>query len=394
VKLKWIAISLLLLSWGCSSTKKPQHDMDMMQADDERPLQLQLAAKEFLRAHVPNPRGKTVLFLVDRSMDMDALDAYLGACATLGIYSTTIVLEARRDIDTPAHLLVAYQQDWIPKWIPAVASSFDQVLIGTYWNYDAFLPPPADSGKWDRLPYLTAKQLLSDQVHFPKNLRTILESSVAASLLKGQQAGIGISDAEGTKLTVQRYSSSGARMEKPILADGQIGVSIYQGLNAPMQISVQGGDIKEISGGGELGDTFRKIKGEKKLSLLEISFGLNPKAMLPKDFTGLEWSAWVSAWSSMNERSGTVRYKIGVESQEGLTWELANYYPTVTLGTEHLIDKGHLVALDSPAVTLALSEEEKKAEVLKEAWSPYPKTDNGPDQREGDDKKKTVAQVE
>ncbi|HWP83701.1 MAG TPA: hypothetical protein VNN17_00795 [Terriglobia bacterium] len=306
-------------------------------------------------------------------MELAALDAYLSACASLGMFSTSILVESRRDIDTPARLLLAYQEDWIPQWVLGAAASFDHVLVGTYWNYEAFLPSGLDSSKWQRLLYLTSRHLLSEQIRFPRPVLKALETSVESSLQKNLQAGIEITDPEGTRLSIPRFAVEGSGLTKLDQANGQIVVSIYYGLNPPMHLHLQGGEIKEISGGGKLGDAFRRVASQHRLTLQEISFGLNPKAALPEDFTSLDWAAWVSAWSTMNERSGTVRYRISATAQKGFSWQLANYYPTVRLGNEPLIQDGHLLALDSPQVAATLPEREKQAAWLKELWPPYPK---------------------
>jgi hypothetical protein len=242
-------------------------------------------------------------------------------------------------------------------------------LSGTNWNYEAFLA--SNTGSWHRLRYLTAEHLLSEQVAFPAETLKALERSVENSL-RQTQSQIEISDPEGTSLSVREFTPAGSRAERPT-ASGQIVVSIYQGLNSPLTFKLENGAIQDMAGGGELGDAFRAFAAKNKLALLNISFGLNPKAALPEDFTGLDWSAWVSAWSSMNERSGTVRYKIGAQGQEG--WELANFYSTVTVGNAPLIQKGHLLALDSPEVASSLSGNAKGSEPLKETWSPYPRID-------------------
>jgi hypothetical protein len=308
---------------------------------------------------------------VDRSVDVEALNSYLAAATSLGIFTTSIILESRRDVDTPARLLLAYQENWLPKWVPGVAASFDHVFVGTNWNYEAFLP--SSPGLWHRLRYLTAEHLLSEQVGFPKEALQVLERSIENSL-RQTPSQLEISDPEGTNLAVREFAPAGSRAERPA-ANGQIVVSIYQGLNSPLTFKVENGAVQDISGGGELGDALRGLAITNKLTLLEISFGLNPKAALPEDFTGLDWSAWVSAWSSMNERSGTVRYKIGAQSQEGSAWELANFYSTVTVENAPLIQKGHLLALDSPEVAASLSGHAKGSEPLKELWSPYPRID-------------------
>jgi hypothetical protein len=372
-----MTVGLLLIAAGCSSTQEtPSHEAAVPEVD--RPLQLQLAAKRYLQAQLPDARGKSALFLVDRSIEMEALNSYLAAATSLGIFSTSIILESKRDVDTPARILLAYQQNWVPGWVPGVASSFDHVFVGTYWNYEVFLPSASGSPTWHRLPYLTSKHLLSEQASFPSAALKALESSVESSLRRARGVGIEITDAEGTTLSVRDFSLAGSRLERPT-AEGQIVVSIYQGLNSPLTIMIKDSVLQEISGGGELGDEFRRIASRNKLTLLAISFGLCPKAALPEDFTGLDWSAWASAWSSMNERSGVVRYKIGVATQKGHSWELANFYTTVTLGGEPLIQKGHLLALDSQEVAAALPEQENKTDLLKELWSPYPKVKAGGD---------------
>lgn len=370
MKWRWTAIAVLLLAVGCTSREQvPPHESTAPKVD--RPLQLQLAAKRYLQQEAPDARGKSALFLVDRSVDVEAVNSYLAAATSLGIFTTSIILESRRDVDTPARLLLAYQQNWLPKWVPGVAATFDHVFVGTNWNYAAFLP--SNIGSWHRLRYLTAEHLLSEQVAFPAETLRALERSVENSL-RQSPSQMQISDPEGTSLSVREFTPVGSRAERPT-ASGQIVVSIYQGLNSRLTFKVDNAAIQEISGGGELGDAFRTFAAKNKLALLDISFGINPKAALPEDFTGLDWSAWVSAWSSMNERSGTVRYKIGAQGQEGLAWELANFYSTVTVGSAPLIQKGHLVALDSPELAATLSGQQEGSEPLKESWSPYPRID-------------------
>ncbi len=368
---KGLAIVLTALLSACAGQVQ---ELDPGRSPGSRALELKLAAKDHLRDALEETFGKTALYLVDRSMELDVLEAYLSASAELGIFSTSIVLEARRDVKTPAVFIKVYATDWLPKWILQSAESFDVVFLGTYWNHEAFLSPNHNSNQqWIRLPYLDVDRFLSDEARFPEEIKSALKEAIGSELQEHRNNSLHIWDPEGTELEVRDSVVDQAQVRFPMKARGQLVFTIHQGLIPPMEWKIQEGQVVEILGGGQLGDEFRRRLTENPLSLLEISFGVNPKAKLPENFTRHVWTAWIRVWSAMNDRSGTVRYKLGVPGHDDEYWHFANFYSTVKLGNEELIKEGHLAILDSPQLQAMLSEEDKRSKLFEESWSPYPK---------------------
>jgi len=160
-----------------------------------------------------------------------------------------------------------------------------------------------------------------------------------------------------------------------------------------IKMNVNGGRVTEVQGGGKYGETLRRSFEEfKNLTSPRSpapgvnwisSFGIctHPKARRSAFLDRLKGSARIHGWAFGHRRSGVIHTSIGeglITPYYKMIRHVDLYFPTVIADGKKVIDSGHLLALDDPAVHKVAEKYGDPAKLLVEEWIPAVSGVNAP----------------
>ncbi|MBI4481275.1 MAG: hypothetical protein HY652_00150 [Acidobacteria bacterium] len=161
-----------------------------------------------------------------------------------------------------------------------------------------------------------------------------------------------------------------------------------------VKVTLEKSRVTKLEGGGYFGDLWREYLASAKDVryphypgpgvgwLVEGSIGAHPKIWRP--FNAFESVAARSAWTHDRNRSGVMH--LGIGTRDDTSWAVERglpvahfhvhlYFLTYTARlrdgrTVNVVDKGHLAALDDPAVKAVAAKYGNAEELLREVWIP------------------------
>jgi len=278
---------------------------------------------------------------------------------------------------------------------------------------------PNTPHRYEAIPWLQAEQFVGSATTFPREIHTLINERVWEVFReRGRGGRVHLTDPEGTDLTYTlwgEYFDDTRRgygrtpwwghvmghAPTPILPQ-EDATGIVKGTTnhfsrpfPPLRLVLQDGRVEAIEGGGRYGEAWREMLAEARdvqypcfprpglFWIWEIAIGTNPKVRRPAGIDrhssgGMEWE---------RRRSGVIHAGFGTRwrgseeiwaGENGILYghlHVHLLFATLTVTTPRgeeipVIDKGHLMALDDPAVRSVAARHGDPEEVLREDWVP------------------------
>ncbi len=351
--------------------------------------------------------GKKYVMLCDRSNDKTIKDALTIAITEAGGSLNTITLEGYSDVTDSVELLDSmFSHNWIPKWAWEAMAEADVVIMNAFLLANYTPNPPIDLKKKDSIMmFLTPDLCLPQVLGFPFEVRDALDRKTWELMVNAKTAEM--TDLEGTEL---RWTMSRPGWDKTIARNRDwFGVDHYPGhLMAPIlngdaegklvtsaitfggpvprtTFNIKGSQVYRVDGEGKLAETWRRNFEEyKNLKSptcpgpginwwTTLAIGTSPKARIAANWDKMSGCARMHAWGIGHSRSGVVHTSIGegvVAPDRRIIRHVDIFFPTLICDGKKVIEGGHLVALDDPAIIKLAAKYGDPEELLREDWIP------------------------
>lgn len=352
--------------------------------------------------------GQRVLMVVDSTNDRLVQDAFQAAIAEAGGKLDKIMLRGFPEIAEPVELVDAmFSRNWWPEWVWQAVKQVDIVMQGAMLKTAHTPNLPVDTRKKPVFVDMewTPDLLASNYETFPIEVRDAIDKSAWETMVYAKN--IELTDLEGTNLRVnltkQDWDEDIAELMKregtpfkrghllaPVAfksCEGVLAASslTFGGAIPHVQLTIKGGRVTKVEGGGKYGETLRRSFEEfKNLTSRRSpgpgvnwisSFGIctHPKGRRAAFVEKLKGSARIHGWAFGHRRSGVIHTSIG-EGLVGNSYKIIRhvdqYFITLLADGKKVIDKGHILALDDPAVHKIASKYGDPKELLTEEWIP------------------------
>ncbi len=352
--------------------------------------------------------GMKVLMIVDSTNERLVQDAFQIAIDEAGGKLEKIMLHGYPEIKEPVELVDAqFSRNWWPDWVWQAVKQTDIVLQGAMLKTAHTPNLPVDTRKHPEFVDMewSADILASNYELFPIEVRDAIDKSAWETYVYARD--IELTDLEGTELRVNlgkaNWDEGIAKMKKregkpfmpghlmlPVaftkIAGTLAASSMTFGGPVPrIKMTIEDGRVTKVVGGGKYGATLRKSFEEFKdltsprspgpgVNWLS-SFGIctHPKARRSAFLDSLKGSARIHGWAFGHRRSGVIHTSIG-EGLAGNTYKIIRhidqYFTTFRADGKTIIDRGHLLALDDPAVHKVARKYGDPDKLLAEDWIP------------------------
>ncbi len=361
--------------------------------------------------------GARVLIISDSTNDPLVQEAFRTVIREAGCVSDTIRLNGYPDLKEPENLVdTLFSRNWWPAWVWQAAREADIVMQAAMLKTAHAPNLPIDTKK-DKPLFVemewTADLLASNYEVFPVEVRDALDKSAWETLANARD--IELKDAEGTELrwkpTQEEWKRASARQERrhgvpyqpghlmipvpSVTLEGVLATSsVTFGGPVPLtKFAMKAGQVAQIEGGGKFGarlantiENYKNVQfpdypGPGVNWLSTVGICTHPKARRGARFDELYGSARVHAWAFGHRRSGVIHTSIGeglISPEYKMIRHVDLYFPTVLADGKKVIDAGHLVALDDPAVHKVAEKYGDPAKLLTEEWIPAVSGVNAP----------------
>lgn len=360
--------------------------------------------------------GMKVLMIVDSTNDRLVQDAFQIAIEEAGGKLEKIMLRGNPELKEPVELVDAqFSRNWWPDWVWQAVKQADIVMQGAMLKTAHTPNLPVDTRKNPEFVDMewTADLLASNYETFPVELRDAIDKSAWDTYAYAKN--LELSDLEGTNLRVKLEKGDwDKQIEKIRKREGRIYMPGH--LMAPVaftklegtlaasnltfggpvpriKMTINGGRVTKVEGGGKYGDTLRRSFEEfKNLTSPRSpgpgvnwisSFGIctHPKARRSAFLDRLKGSALIHGFAFGHRRSGVIHTSIGeglVGNSYKIIRHIDQYFTTFIADGKRVIDKGHLLSLDDPAVYKIARKYGNPAKLLAEEWIPAVSGVNAP----------------
>jgi hypothetical protein len=352
--------------------------------------------------------GMNVLMVVDSTNDLLVQEAFEIAIQEAGGTLQKIMLHGYPGLKEPVELVDAmFSRNWWPDWVWQAVKEADIVMQGAMLKtpHTPNLPVDTRRGKTTFTDMeWTADLLASNYEAFPLELRDAIGKSAWETYAYAKN--IELSDLEGTNLRAtlekddwaadtKEHGEAGlpykpAHLMLPISFKKSEGVMVvssatFGGPIPRMTMTIKGGRVTEVEGGGKFGETMRRSFEEfKDLTSPRShvtgvnwvsSFGIctHPKGRRSAFLDRYTGSARIHAWAFGHRRSGVIHTSVGeglVGSSHKIIRHVDQYFTTFVADGKKIIDRGHLLALDDPMVQKVAEKYGDPKELLAEEWIP------------------------
>lgn len=353
--------------------------------------------------------GARVLIISDSTNDSLVQEAFRIVIREAGGILDTVCLYGYPEQREPEDLVdTLFSRNWWPAWAWQAARESDIVMQAAMLKTAHTPGLPVDTRKEKPLfveMEWTADLLASSYETFPVEVRDAIDKSAWEILANARD--IELIDSEGTELrwkpTQEEWKKASSKQEKrhglpyqpghlmvPLPSatlEGALATSsvTFGGPIPAMRCTMKSGQVTEIEGGGKFGERlastlekYRNINfpdypgpGVSWLSTLGIC--THPKARRSAYYDKLFGSARVHAWAFGHRRSGVIHTSIGeglVSPDYKMIRHVDLYFSTLMADGKKVIDCGHLLALDDPAVQKVAEKYGDPAKLLTEEWIP------------------------
>lgn len=376
--------------------------------------------------YVPGMKaGEKVLIVSDRSVDPLTKEAFYVAAWRLGASQVdTVVLQGRLDVSDPADIILQiFETDWWPKWLWDAAATYDRVIPLAYVNpVNLFEAMNVPGEGWRNLwahktntiyhilwaTHQQRERLLAAK-DYPGELVWAIIRKGYDIMRKGKKYHL--TDPNGTDLSWtideqawERYNELWGNIvnnhsprlhlgKSPDMQGTFISSHLHSGRIPRIEMTINGGKVVDVKGGGKIGDYLRTVHDEYKdvqyplfpgpgVNWVEYAvWGFYPVpgfTPLP-DNPELAWSGKMWA-NNIDLKAGVVHLAFGTAAG-GYTANFARQHgyphhhkdfvlfrPTLTVDGELVVDKGHLVALDDPDIRAVAAKYGDPDKLLKQTW--------------------------
>lgn len=400
---------MIKLSNGAPAPRTPEHK-DIKNVEPLLPITRQIVKRKgyLMLDGLSLKPGMKVLMIADSTNDRLVQDAFQIAIDEAGGKLEKIMLHGYPGITEPVELVDAmFSRNWWPDWVWQAVKQADIVLQGAMLKtaHTPNLPVNTRSNPEFVDMEWTADLLASNYEAFPIEVRDAIDKSAWATLSYAKD--IEITDLEGTNLRVklekkdwdEDIAETMAKEGLPykrghLLApiafqklEGTLAASslTFGGPIPQVELTVKGGRVTEVEGGGTYGETLRRSFEEFKNLKSKRSpgpgvnwvstFGIctHPKGQRAAFVEKLRGSARIHGWAFGHRRSGVIHTSIG-EGLVGNSYKIIRhvdqYFITLLADGKKVIDKGHLLALDDPEVAKIASRYGDPRKLLTEDWIP------------------------
>jgi leucyl aminopeptidase (aminopeptidase T) len=389
------------------------------------------AVEAYLERPVAGPgmkAGEKVLIVSDRSSDPLVAEAYYVAACRLGASQVdTINLQGRLDVKDPTEIILeVFEKNaaW-PEWLWDVAAKYDRVVPLAFNNFvnavAAYTHPERGwVTKWTEATDTVVHTLftthqgrerLAAVKDYPGELIFALMEKGYETMRNGRN--FHLTDPNGTDVswtldqqTWDRYdelwgdtkNNHAPRLhlsDKPDMKGTFVSTLLHSGVIPRIELTIDGGRVVDVKGGGRMGDYLRKAFEEYEdieypyqpgpgVNWVEYAvWGFFPTpgfAPLPEN-PEMAWSGMLHTYN-IDLMAGVVHIAVGT-SAGGFSADFANdngyamhhkdfvlVRPTLTVDGEVIIDNGHLTALDDPEIRAIAAKYGDPDKLLTRTWHP------------------------
>ena len=371
--------------------------------------------------------GEKILIVTDRSVDPLTKEAFYVAAWRLGASQVdTVNLQGRLDITDPTELVLEiFEKDPWPAWVWDAAAEYDRLIPLSFVNpvnlKEAItLPDTGWTLKWAHdtntifhMMFTTHQQRerLAAAKDYPSELVWALIRKGYDTMRKGKQ--FHLTDPNGTDVTwtldehiwkryndlwgeiINNHSPRLHLSKSPDMRGTFVSTHLHGGVIPRLELTIDGGRVTEVKGGGKMGDylrtTYEKYKdvqyplfpgpGVNWVEYAVWGFYPVPGYHPSPDIPGMAWSGkW---WTfNIDLKAGVFHIAVGT-SAGGFTAKFTEqhdyplhhkdfviYRPTLTVDGEKIIDGGHLMALDDPEIRSLAAKYGDPDALLKQTWDP------------------------
>ena len=393
--------------------------------DDIVPAAMDNLAKP---GYVPGMQpGEKILVVSDRMVDPLTTEAFYVAAWRLGASQVdTIVLQGHPELSDPTDLILEiFEKPAWPAWVWDVAADYDRIIPLAYVNpvnlrEAVTVPGTGWSIKWAHetntifhLMFTThqQRQRLAAAKDYPGELVFALIRKGYETMRKGGR--FHLTDPNGTDVTwsvdeqawerynelwgniVNNHSPRLHLMDSPDMQGTFVTTHLHSGRIPRIELTMQGGKVVEVKGGGKMGDYLRSVYAKYK----DIQYPLFPDPGVnwveyavwgfypvpgfkpTPDIPGIAGSG--KMWTyNIDLKAGVFHIAVGTTAG-GFTAKFTNghgypfhhkdfvlYRPTLTVDGQTIIDRGHLLALDAPDIRAIAAKYGDPDTLLKQQWHP------------------------
>lgn len=364
--------------------------------------------------------GEHVSMVTDSTLNPFLPQAFEIAIKEAGGTVERIDLEGRPDLTEPIDLVdTFFGNNWLPNsvWERAKAADVFFHLAFIKMAHTPNLPVPRSSKKprvveWEVAPDL----LLSDWLDFPLELWDFIDEKTWQLL--GHAGRLEITDTDGTDFTLELKPEDwgqrhGGEEEDPRLTNkdylpghllipfprdrqgvhGSVAIRslTFGGPVPPTRLTVEGRQVTEVEGGGKFGERLRASFEEHRDDasyashqpgpgcnwIATFAMCTNPKARRSPAYWKATGSARVHAWTTGHRRAGFIHSSLGSVLLSPTHKNIRHFdiqAPTLKADGRLVIDHGHLVTLDDPAVRRVAERFGDPDRLLTEDWIPNHET--------------------
>lgn len=370
--------------------------------------------------------GDRVLIAVDTHYDKRVVEAIATGLREMGAKVDVLWAQTEPDrefTDTDEIDVIMRREPWANKprrweglpWVEKLAldEKYDLLVHGKGGGI------PNVPHRYEAIPWLQTDHFASAATVYPRDLHTLINMKTWEKFFKDGRGGrVHLTDPEGTDLRYTLFEEyfDGTRRgytEVPwwghLLAHGPTPIlpkedatgtvagttSHFQKPFPRIKIELENGRVERVHGGARYGDEWRALIEESKNTqypcfprpglfwLWEVAIGTNPKIRRPRNIHllssgGFEWE---------RRRSGIVHVGLGTRwrgseevwaGERGILYghlHVHLFFPTMIIEPPRgkpitVIDKGHLTALDDPAVRDLAAKYGDPDRILGAEWQP------------------------
>ena len=366
--------------------------------------------------------GEELLIVTDRSLDPLVTEAFYVAAQRLGAARVdTVTLQGRLDVTDPTTLILdVFEKNTWPQWVWDAAAARDRVLALSFTSHVHAMESVSVPGRgvvmrWAQetgTEFHSARMFrerLCTGEPYPGEIIGALVANIWETLRTGRNYHL--TDPNGTDLTWtvdqqtwERYlelfgtrpNNHGPRLHLSKAPDMQgklVSRRLHSGTIAEIELTIEGGRVVAIKGGGRIGEYMRTAFEEfadvhyplfpgPGVNWVEYAvWGWIPRLAPAANAESMTWTARFAA-EKFENRAGVVHVAIGTGAG-ALTTGFADMhgYPihhkdfnlfraTLTVDGRKVVDGGRLLALDSPEVRRIAAKYGEPDELLKVPWTP------------------------
>ncbi|MDA2933849.1 hypothetical protein MYX82_05845 [Acidobacteria bacterium AH-259-D05] len=349
-----------------------------------------LPALEILVKNVAKIHGhEQVLIVTDDSVPDLVLDGLQVALAESGPQVRTMRVEVPEAEREPLALLEQAVGRKLSAELKQAVAEADCVLSPAYFHLSELLVEGEELDTWlekvhTRWVSLVAipELLATKWATYPPQLLELIGKKVEEELLK--EKTVILSNNQGTSLIYDYQlvrAVSGTHWSifptsiryrlVPQDDDGVEGIivtsNLWTGRVPRTEVHLGAGEVVQVAGSARTRQAVTQATAQG--GFLELSFGVNPKVIVPGEVDGFSPRMW--SHYAASQRSGVVSVLLGSRSQRGERLPFTQFFSLVNAGGPRIIiDLGHLTALDDEEVQQLAEQLGSVEDLLEEEWIP------------------------